>query len=280
MKALRKLSRLTRIEIHKLWRKPSARAVLLFMFVGPILGEAILASISTDEATFPRVTQFMFSSDMFMMIALMTVVISVLALGNDYELGTVRVILSRGVERYIYIFSKIIASVSAAFINGLVFIIASFASTSVFHMVYSTVPLAEAAGAHIFWRLLGATVVIGLVNFVLSGVVMVALVLGRNSWAGMLAALGYFFADFIVGGLGSGSFLGVKDAYRYTIAYHAISINELFFPSDPSVSLPRAWMNTGLANPTSAVIVLLLYGAVLAGVSIFLFQRQDLMAKN
>jgi ABC-type transport system involved in multi-copper enzyme maturation permease subunit len=280
MKTLRKLSRLTRIEIHKLWHKPSARAVLLFMFVGPILGEAILASISTDEATFPRVTQFMFSSDMFMMIALMTVVISVLALGNDYELGTVRVVLSRGIDRHIYIFSKIIASVCAAFINGLVFVIASFASTSVFHMVYSTVPLAEAAGAHIFWRLLGATVVIGLVNFVLSGVVMVALVLGRNSWAGMLAGLGYFFADFIVGGLGSGSFLGVKDAYRYTIAYHAISINELFFPSDPSVSLPRAWMNTGLANPTSAVIVLLLYGAVLAGVSILLFQRQDLMAKN
>ena len=280
MDALTKLSRLTRIEIHKLWRKPSARAVLLFMLVGPILGEAILASISTNEATFPRVTQFMFSSDMLMMIALMTVVISVLALGNDYELGTLRVIISRGVERHIYIFSKIIASVSAAFINGLVFIIAAFASTSVVHIIYSAVPFVEAAGADIFWRLLGGTVVIGLVNLVLSGAVMLALVLGRSSWAGMLAGLGYFFFDFIVGGLGSGSVLGVHDAYRYTIAYHAISVNELFFPSDPSVSLPRAWVGTGLANPVSAIVVLLFYGAVLAGISIFLFQRQDLMAKS
>ncbi len=280
MNALTTLSRLTRIEIHKLWRKPSARAVLIFMFAGPILGEEILASISTREATFPRVTQFMFSSDMLMMVALMTVVISVLALGNDYELGTVRVILSRGVDRHLYILSKIITSVCAAFINGLVFIIAAFASTSVVHIAYSTVPFGEAVGADIFWRLLGATGVIGLVNFVLSGVVMLALVLGRSSWAGMLAGLGYFFGDFIVGGLGSGSVLGVSDAYRYTIAYHAISINELFFPSDPAVSLPRAWIDAGLANPTSAVAVLLFYGAVLAGISIFLFQRQDLMAKS
>ena len=280
MDALTKLSRLTRIEIYKLWCKPSARAVLIFMFAGPILGEAILASISTREATFPKVAQFMFSSDMLMMLALMTVVISVLALGNDYELGTVRAIISRGVDRHLYILSKIIASVSAAFVNGLVFIIAAFASTAVVHITYSTVLLSEAVGTDIFWRLLGATGLIGLVNFVLSGVVMLALVIGRSSWVGMLAGLGYFFSDFIVGGLGSGNVLGVKDAYRYTVAYHAISINELFFPSDPSVSLPRAWIDAGLASPTSAVIVLLFYGAVLAGISIFLFQRQDLMEKS
>lgn len=280
MDALGTLSRLTQIEIHKFWRKSTARAVLLFMFAGPILGEAALASFSTRDATFPQITQFMFSSDMLMMIALMTVVISVLALGNDYELGTVRVVLSRGVNRHIYILSKIIATVCAAFINGLVFMIAAFASTFVVHIKYSTVPFVEAAGADIFWRLMGATVVIGLFNFVLSGVVMLALVLGRSSWVGMLAGLGYFFGDFIVGGMGSGTVLGLNDAYRYTIAYHAISINELFFPSDPTVSLPRAWIEDGLANPTSAIIVLLLYGAVLALLSIFLFHRQDLMAKS
>lgn len=280
MDALATLSRLTLIEIHKFWRKSTARAVLLFMFIGPIAGEAILAGFSIHDATFPQVTQVMFSSDMLMMIALMTVVISVMALGNDYELGTVRVVLSRGVERHIFIISKIIATVFAAFINGLVFMIAAFAATFVVHITYSTVPFSEAAGSDILLRLLGATGLIGLVNFVLSGVVMLALVLGRSSWTGMLAGLGYFFGDFIVGGIGSGSVLGVNDAYRYTIMYHAISINERFFPSDSSVSLPRAWIEAGLANPTNAIIVLLLYGVVLAAITMFLFQRQDLMAKN
>lgn len=147
MDALGTLSRLTHIEILKFWRKSTARAVLVFMFVGPILGEAILASISIRDATFPQITQFMFSSDMLMMIALMTVVISVMALGNDYELGTVSAVLSRGVDRYQYICSKIIATVCAAFANGLVFMIAALRQPSWFMshtaMCRSLKPLGE-----------------------------------------------------------------------------------------------------------------------------------------
>jgi len=158
--------------------------------------------------------------------------------------------------------------------------IAVFVSTFVVHVTYSDVPFFEAAGEDILWRLMGATGVIGLANFVLSGVVMLALVLSRSSWVGMLAGPSYFFGDFIIGGLGSGDVLGVDDAYRYTVAYHAISITEKFFPSDTSVSLPRAWVEDGFANPTSVMIVLLLYGAVLAVISILLFQHQDLMAKS
>lgn len=280
MDALGTLSRLTQIEILKFWRKSTARAVLVFLFVGAILGEATLASISIRDATFPQITQFMFSSDMLMMIALMTVVVSVMALGNDYELGTVNVILSRGVDRYQFIFSKIITTVCAAFVNGLVFMIAAFASTYVVHVTYSDVPFVDAAGGDILWRLLAATGVIGLVNFVLSGIVMFALVLGRSSWVGMLAGLSYFFGDFIVGGLGSGSVLGVDDAYRYTLVFHAISINERLFPSDLGVSLPRAWIEDRLATPMSAVLILLLYGAVLVAISVVLFRRQDLTTKT
>jgi ABC-type transport system involved in multi-copper enzyme maturation permease subunit len=280
MEALGTLLRLTQVEIHKLWGKSTARAVLLIMFVGPILGEAVLAGFSIRDATFPQITQFMFSSDMLMMIALMTVVISVIALGNDYDLGIVSVVLSRGVDRSIYICSKIIATACAAFTHGFVFMVAAFTSTFVVHVMYSNVPFIEAAGGDIIWRLLGAIGVIGLINFVLSGIVMLALVVGRSLWVGMLAGLGYFFADFIVGGFGSGSVLGMNDAYQYTITYHAISINEQFFPSDPSVSLPRAWIEDGFANPTSALVVLFLYGIVLVAVSILLFHRQDLMAKH
>jgi ABC-type transport system involved in multi-copper enzyme maturation permease subunit len=233
------------------------------MFLGPIIGEAILASFSIRDAIFPQITQFLFSSDMLMMIALMTVVVSVMALGNDYDLGTVSAILNRGVDRYQFILAKILATVGAAFVYGL---------------AYSDVPFFEAAGKDILWRLMGATGVIGLGNFVLSGIVMLALVLSRSSWVGMLAGLGYFFGDFIVGGIGSGSVLGVDNAYRYTIAYHAISITERIFPSNPSISLPRAWAENGFASPTSAMIVLLLYGAALTAISVLLFRRQDLMA--
>ncbi len=280
MDALSTLARLTRVEAMKYWRRPVARLVLVIMFFGPIVGEAILAGFSIRDATFPQITQFLFSPDMLMMIALMTVVVSVMALGNDYDLGTVRIILNRGVDRYQFILAKILATVGAAFAYGLVFMMAALASTYVVHVAASDVPFYEAAGKDILWRLMGATGVIGLANFVLSGIVMLALVLSRSSWVGMLAGLGYCFGDFAVAGIGSGSLLGVDDAYRYTVAYHAISITERIFPSDPNVSLPRAWAANGFADPTSAMIVLFLYGAVLTAVSVLLFRRQDLMGKN
>ncbi|NIM95935.1 MAG: ABC transporter permease subunit [Anaerolineales bacterium] len=279
MNDLYALGRLTRVEAQKFWRKPISRAVLAFLIVSPILGEVILAKLSTNDAIYPRVTQFLFSADMLIIIALITVVLSVMALGNDYELGTERVIISRGVNRYQYILSKVIAALGAALVYGFVFIVAGLFSSFFVHTSFSDVPFLDAAGRDIFWRSLGATGVIGLVNFVLSAIVMLALVLGRSSWIGMIAGLGYFFADFVVGGLGSGKVLGIDNAFQYTVTYYAISILEQFFPTDPSVSLPRGWVEEGFADPGWSVILLMLYGTVLASIAILSFRRQDLLTK-
>jgi ABC-type transport system involved in multi-copper enzyme maturation permease subunit len=280
MHVLKKLSRLTWVEILKFWRRPIARVVLILMLVGPILGEIFLAQLSPQDAIYPRVTNFWFSADMLMFIALATVVLSIMSLGNDFDLGTVRVILSRGVERSEFILSKIVATIIAALIFGFTFIGFALLATAIAHHQMSDTPLFEAAGGNFLWRALGAGGVVGLVNFVLSGIVMLALVLGRSSWVGMLGGIGSFFLDFFIGGIGSGSVLGAEDAYRYTITYHAVSIMEKLFLSDQSISLPRAWAEQGFCNPSQAVIVLFLYGVGITLLAIFLFRRQDLMAKN
>jgi ABC-type transport system involved in multi-copper enzyme maturation permease subunit len=274
------LVRLVRVEVLKFWRKPVAWVVFGLMFGGPILGEILLYSISPGDAVYPRVVQFLFTVDILVFIALSTVVLSVLSLGNDYELGTVRVILSRGVDRYQFILSKTIATVASSFIYGLAFTFTGLITSVIVHISHSEIPLLEAAGSDIVWRVFLATCVISLINFVLSGVVMLGLVIGRTSWMGLFTGLGYFFLDFFVGGIGSGSLLGIEDAYRYTVIYRAISIMERFFPYDPGVSLPRGWAERGFANPTGAALSLLLYGILIIGVSIFIFRRQDLIAKN
>ena len=279
MQALITLNRLIKVETIKFWRKGVARAVFGLMLLGPALGEVFLVRLSERDATFPRVTQFLFSADILLFIALMTVVLSVLALGNDYELGTVRSILSRGVDRYQYILSKILATVGAALPNGFAYLGSAMIATYIGHTSYSDVPFLEAAGQDILWRVLSAMGVILLINFVLSGIVMLALVLGRSSWVGMFAGLGYFFSDFIVGGVGSGQVLGLDDAYLYTITYYSVSILEKLFPSDPGLSLPRAWAIYGFAEPGHAVTVLCFYGMGLILASILLFNRQDLMGR-
>jgi len=272
--------RLVRVEALKFWRKSVAWVVLVLMFGGPILVEILLYSISPGDAVYPRVVQFLFTVDTLVFIALSTVVLSVLSLGNDYELGTVRVILSRGVDRYQFILSKTIATVASSFIYGLAFTSTGLITSAIVHVSHSEIPLPEAAGSDIVWRVFLATCVISLINFVLSGVVMLGLVLGRTSWVGLFAGLGYFFLDFFVGGIGSGSLLGVEDAYRYTVIYRAISIMERFFPYDPDVSLPRSWVDRGFADPGSATISLLLYGALFLGISILIFKQQDLKVSS
>lgn len=275
---LKMLYRLTQVEALKFWRKSIAWAVLVLITLAPAVVEAVIYRLSRHNAYFPNAARFLFSAEILMFIALATVVLSVMALGNDYELGTLRVFISRGIARSQFILSKSLATLGAALVYGFAYLAAGALSIYCAHALSGPAPFFQAAGGAILWRMLGAVGVIGLFNFALSGVVLLALVLGRSSWFGMLAGLGYFFVDFFFIALGSGFVLGIE-VYRYSLSYYTISLLEKLFPSAPGFSLPRAWAAAGFASPGSAVFFLLLYGAALILASILVFRRQDLMAK-
>jgi ABC-type transport system involved in multi-copper enzyme maturation permease subunit len=266
--------RLTGVEMRKFWAKPVARAVLGLMLIGPAAGEGFLLLTDKGSALFPKVTTLMFIGEVLLLFTLSTVVVAVLALGNDYELGTVRVLLSRGVPRHQFLLAKIAATVIAALANGLAYMASGVLAASLAHLAYSDVPLAEAAGADLVWRALGVVMVLGLTGFIAAGVVMLALVLGRSAWIGMLAGLGAFLGDFFVGGL---RFVQTE-AYRYTVSYHALSLLERCFPSEIRMRMSTGWNTSDLASPTRAIAVLLLYGCAITLAAILLFRRQDLTA--
>lgn len=152
-------------------------------------------------------------------------------------------------------------------------------ASSVAHITVSDLPLLEAAGKHLLWRAAGAIMVIGLVQFVLAGIVMLALILGRTSWAGMLAGLGYFAADLYAGGWGPPGLLEMVDAYRITVSYHALGLFEQLFAPHPYLSLQRSWP-AGAASPGRSVGFLLLYGCALTALSFLCLRRQDLMTRQ
>lgn len=275
MEKINSLIRLTRVETYKLWQKSTAKVVLILLFVSPIVGEILLLTLSARDAIFPRVTHFIFSGDILMFISLATVVVSVLALGNDYELGTVTTILSSGVTRWQFIISKIASTVAAAFVNGLAYIAGGLISTLIVHLTHSDMPFFTAAGEDILWRLLGEVMVVCMVGFISSGIVMLALVLWRSAWVGMLAGIGYFFVDFFFGGLGLLNWSGFERLYQYSFTYYALSMLERFFPPDPSISLPRSWSQNP-AGVWEAPIILILSGIVLTCVTIIVFKQQDI----
>lgn len=273
MDALRGLIRLTGVELVKIWRRPLAWVVLGIMFFGSSGGECILAAISRQDAIFPNTARIIFASPILLFVALATVVVATLALGNDYDLGTVRPILARGVSRAQFLLAKIVATVSAALANGLAYVTGGLLTIAIFQRLYSDTPFFEAAGRDVLIRAAGAVGVIGLVGFVSAGTVMAALVLGRASWAGLLAGIGVFLGDFYVGGF---RMVG-GDAYRYTVTYNALSLLERAFSS----SVTDSWIALGgLAAPGRAVAALLLYGCTLTLAAILLFRRQDLTAKG
>lgn len=280
MDTLRRLVRLTGVELLKYRSKRVAWLALGLLFATPILAELLLAGISRHDAVLPNATHLLFSGDMLLFIAVTVIVVSLMTLGGDYELGTVRTILSRGAERYQFILAKVLATGVAELANGLAYVMSALLSSVVTHCLLSDVPLADAAGEGLVWRALGCGCVIGLTGFAFSGVVMLALVLGRSAWPGMLAGLGGFIGDYYLGGVGPFRVLGVQRVYRYTVSYHALGLVEQFFPSNPATSMPRAWWGEGAADPARAVVVLLLYGSLFILAAVLIFRRQDLLARR
>ena len=274
MDALKTLLRLTGVELLKFRGKSVTWVTLILLFVFPAGVEVFLVLwASPEKAIFPGVSYLLFAGAVFLLVALTATVVSVMALGNDYELGTVRVFLSQGVTRYQFILSKVLASVISALVHGSAYVCGTLLATVVAHVVLSDVPLAEAAGAYLLWRALGAVGVVGLVGFVFAGVVMLALVVGRNAWVGMLAGMGAFLADFFFGGLGLTD-IGV---YRHTISYYALSLLERCFESYTGLDMSGAMAEHVLAEPGRALAALLTYGCGLTLAAILIFYQQDLM---
>jgi ABC-type transport system involved in multi-copper enzyme maturation permease subunit len=189
----------------------------------------------------------------------------------------VRAILSRGVDRYQFVLSKVVASVVVALGGGFAYIFGSLLAAVVAHGALSEVPLVEAAGRGLVWRGLGAVAVAGLTGFVFAAIVVAALVVGKQSWVAMLAGLGAFAVDFAVGDLSAAG----AHAPRYTVTHHSLSLLTRCFEADTiGTRTSGVLWETSRADPLVALAVLLLYGSAFTLVAIIIFRRQDLTRKT
>lgn len=272
----RALLRLTGVEVLKFRLKRVTWVTWIVLFVFPALIELFLAlRVSHEQAVFPQVMRLLYAGEVLLVVAVTTVVVSVMALGNDWELGIVRTILLGGVERHQFVVSKVLATVAAALANGCAYMAGTLLATIAAHLVLSDVPLREAAGVGLGWRALEAVGVVGLVGFCYAGVVVLALVVGRSAWVGMLAGLGVFLVDFFLGGLG----VFRTDLYRYTVSYHTLSLLARHVDSGTGLEAAEALGAYDLSDPGRALTVLLLYGCGLTAAAVLIFRRQDLMVK-
>jgi ABC-type transport system involved in multi-copper enzyme maturation permease subunit len=273
MDALKTVLRLTGVELLKFRSKPISSVTLLALFIGPIGAELSLLAISPDDALFPRAV--LLAGEVLLIVPLMSVLVSAMELGNDYQLGTVRAFVGRGIDRHQFVLARILATIIAALASGFVYVSSTLLATVVAHIALSEVPLAQAVGQGLLWRALGIVGVIGLTGFVFASVVTLALVVGRNSWIGMLAGLATFMADFYVGALS----ISDTPAYRFTVAHHSRSLLERCFKSATTgMRMSGTLAPHRSVEPVRALGVLLLYGCGFTLAAILIFRRQDLTA--
>ena len=279
MNTFNTLWRMITVELLKFRTKSMTWAALGILFTLPIFAELLLACTSQREAVYPQVINYLFGA-MLLMVALILIVVSIMALGNDYELDMVQVILSQGVNRAQFIMAKVIATLVVALAGGTLYVISALLSSYIAHTIISDVPFLTAAGQNIVWRALGSILVVGLVEFATAGIVMLGLVLGRKAWIGMAIGLGYFLVDFSIVIFGQTNPLGIQNGYRYTITYQATSLLEPLFPDALSFGLPQGWAAQGMISPGQAVITLIMYGGLLTAAAILIFHRQDLTSQS
>jgi ABC-type transport system involved in multi-copper enzyme maturation permease subunit len=263
---------LAAIEVFKLRRERLTRLALTMLVVTPIGVELLLSKAYPSDAVLPRSAHVLLSGGVLLPIALIPTVVSVIALGRDYQLGVARALLSRGVKRHQFVLSKVLVTTAVCVVGGLAHASAALLATCVGHAVLSDVPLAQVAGADLLRRALAAALVSGLAGLALAGVVNMALVAGRNSWVGVLAGIGCFLGDSMM----YGSANPAGRIYQYSLTYHAGSLLEHLAgcPSGEAPSQPLA--TYGLAEPGQSLAWLLLLGCGFTLAAILLFRRQDL----
>ena len=276
MATLKGLPALISAEFHKLRRKRVTWVALALVVAIPICAEVLLVWAYRRDAVLPRSAHLLLSGPVVVLVALTAATVSVIGLGRDYELGTVRAFLSRGVTRERFVISKVLATVATALAGGCAYAVSVLVTTAVGHALLSDAGLAQAAGVAVVRRALVTVAVVGLTGFVCAGVVNLALVMGRSSSMGMLAGVGYFLVDFYLCAIAAPG----AGTQRYAVTCQAGLLLECWAGDRSGMIAFESLISDGGAAPGRSLLVLLLLGGGLALAAVLAFRRQDLMEKS
>jgi len=241
-------------ETVKLRRLVVLRAVGLSLLLGPGVMIVILSLVTDDIHTIVEAPMEIILGIIVLLAAFGGVVLAAAMLGREFDLGTVRATLLRGVPRPAFLLTKIAAAILAmtvlSFIAALLgvgaTVLAGWAPTS-----------AEAVGT-----ITQALWLVPLASLAYIGFTALGAILGHSVAAGMLAGLALFLGDFLLMTLRIGIPFG-----------EWLPVANLFALLGKTFDLG---LSTGAA-PSAGVAALRLagFGGVTVIVGLLLFERMD-----
>jgi len=182
--------RLAGAEVDKLRSDVILRAVVLALLLGPLVMVVILrlaapkvSSVIENPGEIPLATTVLLA-------AVGAAVLAASAFGREYDMGTVRTILARGVPRADWITAKIAVVMTTLSLTGLI--------SAGIGLIALSLAGWQAEGGEVVGSLLRASVLLPLACLVYGGMSAIGSVLGRSAAAGMLAGLTLFLGEFLL----------------------------------------------------------------------------------
>lgn len=255
-------------EFFKLRRSRMEKISILFALLTPVVFIGSVWWLGPDYTQYPGALGLMSGS--LLMTALISALLVATSVGNEYEWGAVRMIISRGVPRWLFVVGKGAALLSISSLNALAFWLAVLIAVSLSHLGHAAGASEMQRGiAAMFTSGLAAVAIAALAAAAYIGAGLVIGILTRSTSFTTLFGIGLILADFYFSNLQEAR---AVFANLSIVGNSAVLLAPLHFQmaGDNSGS-------PGLATaPTTAVLILLAYAVGGVLLAIFLFQRQEL----
>ncbi len=268
------------VELFKTVRARLGRIALFTTFIGVALPIILIGILGERNiSTFPGVVPQLLLPSLTLLIGITSVLLSLSSWGDEYEYGTVRVVLSRCPARWQFLIGKTAALAIALAAIIVLAVAAEVAVAAGSHLVQ----IGRAGLAGHLSDLIGVILPImgawWLAGMIYTGVVALVVVGTQSPALGMAAGLGFFLGDLLLSGLGLPGFGAGYDHYTLVNNSYGLidsALGDLFSPG--SNTIVSGMVTATLPAPGEALGRLVLYAAATLGLAYFLFQQRDLSA--
>jgi ABC-2 type transport system permease protein len=220
---------------------------------------------------------------------LVIAILAVMLISAEFQFGTIRIVLGRGVGRIRLLLAKLSALLTAGLIALVVILALNFVELAILAAAQGK---SDAVFGHIpsyLWPDAGLYLLTILYNLVVTMLFAVFVtVLSRSLAVGLVVALVYFFVENIVGAIlgGVGSATGNKiwsDIPNYFLGNNLTQLAAAALPERAILSAPGVVVRGGgggggtAFDATHAIVVTLIYSAIFLGASLYFTWKRDVL---